>query len=211
MIKNTVKRDEDLLIGLTHRFRCISAELAATYFVPDDIVTKAKRWLARLEKQGFVRSRVVFAKRIPRLQRPLTTWLPGDDVPDFGPLSYKLKNRFQSAARSTRIYIAAALSEKRFGGSSERWPRTSESTHDLGLTQVYLELTRNSPERSNGWQSEARLVSGGTKSGDKLPDALIVEADGTTTVIEFGGEYSKRKLLDFHVDCERRNRGYELW
>lgn len=206
-------RDEVLLVALTHRIRCISAPIAEAYFektmTPN--AAYASRWLRRLESSELLVSRVVFAKQIPFLTRPLVAWFPGEPQPEFGPLSHRLRTRFPFAARSTRIFIATRLAAKRFGGSCERWPRRSEATHDLGLTQVCLELMNRNPERLEGWLSEARLVSRGTRRGEKLPDALIREPDGRETAIEFGGEYGKRKLLAFHADCERKNRGYELW
>lgn len=206
-------RDEELLIGLTHCYRCISANLASFYFQPKNPRSdnNAARWLARLERLRLLESRLVFAKSLPQLTSPLLRWSPGEPLPEFGPVSYTLKHRFQTAARATRIYIAARAAAKRYGGSAERWPRRSESSHDLGLAQVYLDLAVNQPHRAEGWQSEAYLISQGVRAGNKLPDAMVTELDGSETVIEFGGEYGKKKLTEFHADCERRNRGYELW
>jgi hypothetical protein len=213
MALHLTSRDEELLLGLTNRYRCISADLTAAYFWPDQPsnAANALRRLCLLEEAGWLRSRVAFAKQLPHLSAPVLTWCPGHPTPEFGSISYHLKNRARTSARSTRIFIAGRPAATHFGGTSDRWPRRSETTHDLGLTQVYLALQRTSARRARGWISESTLVSKGTIRGQKLPDAMIRELSGDLTIIEFGGEYSKSKLIDFHEDCARKLRGYELW
>jgi len=202
-----------MLLGLANCYRCLSSNLAALYFWPDEDrdLRNAVRRLRALEGAGWIQSRAAFAKRLPRLVAPVVTWMPGQSMPEFGSISYHLKNRSLGSAETTRIYITTRLAAKRYGGSADRWPRVSETTHDLGLAQVYLELQETDSQRAMGWISEASIVSKGTVRGEKLPDAMVREQSGELTVIEFGGEYSKPKLTAFHQDCARKTRRYELW
>jgi hypothetical protein len=208
-----LNRDVELLIGLTHRYRCISAPIAEMYFVPKRSANAAyaAKWLRRLELAGLLKSEVVYAKQLPHLTHPLASWSAGQGLPEFGQLSHVLRTRFRLPARSTRIYVAARAAAIRYGGSCERWPRRSETTHDLGLAQVCLELMTRETGLTGKWISEGLIVSRGTTRGQKVPDALIHEPNGKQTVIEFGGEYGKQKLAAFHTDCVRRNRSYEIW
>jgi hypothetical protein len=153
----------------------------------------------------------VFAKEPFRPERPLATWEPGDEEPDFGRISYLLKTRFKAPARAKTVVIATAEAAKRLGGHGGRRPRRSEATHDLGLAAVYLHFLATAPRRAANWISEAGLTRRGEGRHSKLADALVTGSNGPGTVIEFGGEYSKAKLAEFHADCEERQRRYELW
>jgi hypothetical protein len=166
-----------------------------------------------LEEAGWLERFNAFAKQALDLQSPVATWRPGEPPPDFGKIAQVLKTRFVTAAVATAVVVATAAAAKRHGGHGARRPRRSEATHDLGLASVYLHLCRTQPVRAKHWVSEAALSAGdgGEGRGRKLPDALIRMPDGTETVIEFGGEYNKHKLADFHADCVERQRPYELW
>ncbi|WP_152099794.1 hypothetical protein [Lacipirellula parvula] len=139
---------------------------------------------------------------------PIATWSPGDPVIEFGKISYLLKHRFNFPATTCRIYIASMKAANRYGGVGDRPPRNSETSHDLGLAQVYLELRMKGVIGDAEWVSEGNMK---VKSGEKVPDALIRTRDGRATVIEFGGEYSKMKLRDFHLYCEALCLRYEIW
>jgi hypothetical protein len=152
----------------------------------------------------------MFACQLPLLESPLVVWQPGGELPEFGRLAYHLQNRFTEPARATSVFWASEKTLRRFGGGHVRRPRVSEVTHDLGLASVYLTFRQHAPLRAKAWISEAKILARGTSRGVKVPDAFVVERD-VVTAIEFGGEYGKSKLREFHRYCERNRQGYELW
>lgn len=213
MAVQLTQRDESILVALTKRIRCVNADLAARYFWPQstDGQIKSLRRLRQLQSAGWLSSQQGYAKRLPLLTRPVVTWSLSDPAPDFGWLSNYLKTRFKEPTRTMQIFIATRQAAVRYGGTGDRWPRRSETTHDLGLAQVYLHLLESDPMRASAWVSEASLVARGTHPGEKLPDAIIRPATGRESVIEFGGQYGKEKLQAFHDYCVNAFLEYELW
>ena len=58
------------------------------------------------------------------------------------------------------------------------------------------------------WSGEEERDSG----GEKLPDAVLLNSAGSVTeVIEFGGQYDRRRVEAFHRYCELRRFRYQLW
>lgn len=155
--------------------------------------------------------RRVYAKPLVPLVVPVVGWQPGEPRPDFAPIAHILQHRFAGAARQTTIVVATPAAARRYGVPAGRPPRDAETTHDLGLAQVYLHLWATRPERTQNWVFETQLATQDDAAAQKLPDALVVEPDGRQTVIEFGGEYGKAKLAAFHRDCAAVGRGYEVW
>ena len=213
MTARLTERDEEILRTLTLSVRCLTAPIAATYFWhgTGDRIEQARRRLNALEKDGWLNSAVRSAKTLPHLTTPLIVWNPGDELPNVGKLSYQLKHRFSSSASLRRIFIATEKAANRYGGIGARWPRNSETSHDLGLAQVYLELKSVRFDVKTQWISEGSLAARGMRSGQKLPDAIVRHRDGHETVIEFGGEYSKAKLTEFHLYCAAKTLRYEIW
>ncbi len=107
--------------------------------------------------------------------------------------------------------MALPAAANRMGGHPGRVPRRSEATHDLGLASVFLRLLAEQPAKARSWVPESELVKAHKRNSSKIPDALLRTKSGRETVIEFGGEYSKAKLIEFHEDCAARRRGYQLW
>lgn len=205
-------RDVAILLTLAHRVRCLDATLAATAWWSEAAKgkNKAARRLQELTRNEWLCTASMFAHALPPLDSPLLVWRQGETPPDFGPIAYHLKNRFLAPAKATAIYWASRKTMQRFGSGKLRRPRASEVSHDLGLAAVYLKLRREVPARAKAWISEAKILARGTARGVKVPDAFIAEK-GMVTAIEFGGEYSKTKLVELHRHCERHHEGYELW
>ena len=58
------------------------------------------------------------------------------------------------------------------------------------------------------WSGEEERSS----DGEKLPDAVLIDADANVTeIIEFGGRYGRRRVEAFHRFCEIRRFRYQLW
>lgn len=206
-------RDSELLQVLTTRLRCLGVRQMAAHWWHGrvDAVRNARARLRQLEAAGLIHSAAVLARPLPQLLSPVATWEPGEPTPDFAPIAYHLKHRFTRPVTTTPIVYASTQAAARFGGHPGRIPRRAEATHDLGLADVFLLILRDSPERARSWIAESQLVKGRTGVSRKVPDALIRSRRGVETVIEFGGEYSKAKLGEFHDDCADRGRRYELW
>lgn len=206
-------RDAAILATLSRQVRFLSVAQIARQWWPGNAepTTNARRRLLQLQAAGYLRLDSTFARPIPELAAPLVAWQPGQLAPDFAALSYHLKQRFTGAAVATTIAYATKTAAVRYGGFSGRAPRRSEATHDLALGQVYLAYLRTSPKVAAAWIPEAAIVKGARADTQKVADALLRFPDKSEVIIEFGGEYDKAKLTSFHLDCERRGRGYQLW
>jgi len=76
---------------------------------------------------------------------------------------------------------------------------------------MFLAVRRQHPEFVSNWMDEERLAP--YRRGQKLPDAAIVRstAELPALVLEFGGDYSKTRLQQFHDDNESRGLPYQIW
>lgn len=206
-------RDASILLALALKVRCFDSTLVAKAWWEgtSKADSGASQRLRALVREKWLCSASMFAHDLPDLKTPLVVWEPGTGQPDFGPIAYRLKTRFDEPAKVRAIYWASAKTMTRFGGGQVRRPRSSEVSHDLGLAAVYLTLLKSNPDRAKQWVSEAKILARGTSLGVKVPDAVLREGNGKVTAIEFGGEYSKAKLIAFHRYCEAEGEGYELW
>lgn len=206
------ERDESILLTLAEKVRCLSIGQIGSFWWSNSARPQevARTRLRSLEKLGWLRIVQVYARPLIALNEPITCWRPGDGVPNFAEISYRLKNRFSGPAKATSTVVASRQIGKRYGSPAGRAPRRAEATHDLGLAAVYLHFLRHDSVSANAWVSEAGLVAAGEGRDSKLADALLRLPFGET-VIEFGGEYGKAKLEAFHDDCAERSRSYELW
>lgn len=146
----------------------------------------------------------------------LLDWQPGDELPDFISLSAALRSMPLPAQRMDYVF-ATQRAANLTGGFGGRGPRTSEISHDLSLARVYLQMREHQPERAQHWVSEAAIAdqvltrSRNRRTGQKLPDAMLIERR-QKTAIEYGGtSYSAQKLQAFHVFCDEQGWAYELW
>jgi hypothetical protein len=206
-------RDSELLQVLALRLRCLGVRQVAAYWWQGkvDAGRNARARLRQLEAAGLLHFAAVLARPLPQLETPVMSWAPGEPTPDFAPIAYHLKHRFARPVTSTPVVFATQLAASRFGGQPGRVPRRAEATHDLGLASVFLLILSETPENARSWVAESELVKGKSIAATKVPDALIRSRRGVETVIEFGGEYSKGKLAEFHEDCAMRGRRYQLW
>jgi hypothetical protein len=83
------------------------------------------------------------------------------------------------------------------------------------MARVYLLYRERHPALLPFWIFEEQVKAErrrarGNAFGEKLPDVLL-RTETVTRVIEFGGAYSKDKLIAFHSYCKDRSLSYELW
>jgi hypothetical protein len=209
---NLTGRDQDILETLTLRVRTLSAAQIADHWFGGQIdsVGSANRRLKQLEIAGLLHRLEMFARPLPKLNQPMTRWVPGDAEPELGNLSYQLVKRWNRPASMTRICIATKTAGTLCGGHGGRRPRNSEASHDLGLASVFLRHIANNAQAAANWLSEESLRYRGFGDHMRLPDAMV-EDDRGSTIIEFGGAYSAQKLRDFHGFCQREGLAYEIW
>ena len=205
-------RDREILDSLTLRVRALSVnQVAATWFSdssdPDRL---ALRRLKELSARGWVDLGRCASRPSPEILAPLATWKPGAPLPDFRSTSRKANARWSKPAAQTPLVIASRSAGSYFGGEGGRWPRPSETSHDLALASVYLRWFYPNRVLARTWQSEAKLRSDGFGDDIRLPDACC-ERDGFPLFIELLGEYREEKLWDFHHFCVENGTGYEFW
>lgn len=202
-------RDTELVEVLTRRVRALSAEQVAEVFCRGESGS-ADRLLSGLEGEGLIERKALLVRPLLTSLRPIISWTPGDETPDFGKAAYRLKTRWREPVRPSEIVVATRTAATRFGGYlGGRFPRASEATHDLNLAAVFLWHREFAPEDAAAWVPEAQLYVEGHGKNGRLPDATIRRGGQDVRYVEFGGSYGKQKLLDFHAHLSELP--YEIW
>lgn len=205
-------RDIEILRFLSLRVRVAARSQIARAWWPDaKELRPATRRLAVLESAALVRS---FHQLItlPHGVKPICRWTPGDCQPDFGAIAWRLQRRRMFRPRTERLYVSTAVGARRFGGvRRDELAHPFQLTHDLGVAEMYLALWAARPDLAELWIDEARLAPHRVRQ--KLPDAVIATHPAAVPILvmEYGGQYPKRRLVDFHDDCRDRRLPYEIW
>lgn len=207
--------DQELIGLLTRRVRVLSlAQIARTWYADRvDPVRGARRRITDLARAGLVETMTTMAHPELMLEQPELAWHPGDAEPEFGGLSYRLRQRWNQPLQNTLLVLATKGANQRFGGFlGGRRPRRSEVTHDLHLATVFLWYQTQRPAWAKRWQPEQEQYARGGGRGARLPDAIIRDRDrarGRDLIVEFGGAYSKLKLAQFHAALGHLP--YQIW
>lgn len=209
---NLTQRDQEVIETLTHRVRVLTLEqIARTWFSGGDRPrSNASRRMQVLERADLIARFTMLARPELIIDSPVVKWFPKQPSPPFEKVSYRLASRWSQPAAPTTVFIATRSAGVRSGGFGGRKPRRSEATHDVCLAGVYLRLLEIEPLVAQTWVEESKLRHRGFGDNAMLPDA-IVEREGRSTVIEFGGAYGAAKLKLFHEFCKGRDLAYELW
>lgn len=209
------ERDEEILLALTHKVRILTpSQVASTWWRGSSRAgTLAARRLSDISKLGLLNSDHVLVRPFLPLEGPELSWKPGEPVPDFEPLAYRLRVRWGGRPfRSTRVYFATRAAVNQFGGYMRGClDHPNEATHDLHHAELYLRILRDHPGLARGWVSESEL-SLKSKPFEVLPDSILRDPDGSDRlVIEFAGIYDATRLRRIHDYAESRELPYELW
>jgi hypothetical protein len=210
-------RDRAILWTLTRKVRILTlSQVARTWWRTETIRARAaSRRLTLLVKEELLQEDEPLAHPELLLAEPIFRWDPlrGDDEPNFGAVSYRLRSRWKHRVLPTKVFLATKKAVKLFGGDIwDRASRRSEATHDIHLATVYLHHLGSAPEVAEAWVSEHTVLAEGGGQGEKLPDALIrfqSDSQQESFILEFGGAYRKSKLEEFHAAFAHRR--YELW
>lgn len=208
------QRDHELLETLGRKVRMLALEQIASTWWPDSrgSVTQARRRMLQLCEAGSLDRYDVLAHGFLELTKPVITWNMGDPPPDFGAVAWQLNHRWPPVApRRTVLFMATERTCNLYGGPlTPRRPKPGQVTHDLHVGALYLRLLQADPVSAEAWVGEDTRPKSGF--GLKDPDAILEYRDGRPSlVVEFGGRYDRGRVEDFHRDCKKRNRAYELW
>jgi hypothetical protein len=155
------------------------------------------------------------------MTQPVLVWRPGEPDPPYEAIAYRLRQRWKSSvARPCMAVVATAKLAAQLG---TRWrpglKNRLQATHDIGVSQMWLELHRpHSPNSANSpsaglaaaWRSEDQLAH--TRRGERCPDEFLVDAqEQVVAVLEFGGSYRSDRVRDFHEDCAADFRARTRW
>src|SRR5689334_22129737 len=118
-------RDEELLMVLNHRVRIATMDQAGRTWWPQSRNAKADAAarIRLLAKAGFVSTYQAVAHPELPLEHPVATWRPGEEAPELGAVSYRLKQRWREPPQLMTFVIASAKSRSVFGGHGGRRPR----------------------------------------------------------------------------------------
>lgn len=205
------ERDDEILQALCLRVRYFSQRQLCHHWFDGDAANTRRR-MKQLKAVGMVTATSVTARSIPPLTEPLIAWQPSLAEPEYGKVAHACSSRWRRRyARACKVYLATKSASQRYGG---RMPgevkRELHATHDLGVSQVWLQLAVTMPHIADAWCGEDMMAH--TRKGQKLPDGFIVDAAGEVRcVIEFGGAYDEKRVREFHEDCAARALPYQLW
>ena len=207
-------RDSEVLASLCNQIRMITPLQVAFGWWPrqERDVANAQVRLQELSAAGYLVKAKVMAKPLPPIRGPVIRWVPGDFLPDFGAVAWRLQERWRFPARPTTVFLAAPRATQLFGGPQRGVIRRQfQAGHDLGVTQMFVCIRRYTPHLLPLWIGEDRLAP--ERRGQKLPDAIFAASPDVLPylVLEFGGAYDKVRVQDFHADCEDRGLPYEIW
>jgi hypothetical protein len=205
------ERDDEIFSALSLRVKFFSQRQISDHWFDGD-TANARRRMNQLKTFAMVDRVVLRARSRPIFSQPLIAWQPGQQEPEFGKVAHLCSSRWRKRhVQSCTAYLATESASQRYGG---RMPgevkREMQATHDLGVSQIWLQLDLQSPQFADAWRGENLMAH--TRQGQKLPDGFIVDSAGATLcVIEFGGAYDEPRIRDFHEDCADRSLPYQLW
>ncbi len=203
-------RDRLVLEALSLRVRLIGLrQLADALWFGQ--IANARRRMKRLTVAELVRRETALARPLPDMHAPVCQWQPGQAEPDAGEVSHRLQTRWRySALRTTVVYLPTEFTVSYFGGRQRHGPLTTQVTHDLGVTAIWLWFVRHQPKLAATWQGEDLIAP--LRRGETLPDAVLAGPDGEPALlIEFGGSYRPRRVAAFHDDAALRGLPYQIW
>ena len=199
---------EMVVLALLNKIPWVTFEQITRLLEVESLVG-VRRLVGELVEARLVRREEVFLPRTELLWAPFFRWQPGEPAPAFGVIAHRMAGRWGGPVEAKSIVLATPRAARLFGGHAGRVQQAARA-HDLHLAEVYLQFLRTRPEEAMDWVSAATLAA--DREGQVLPDAAIVDRDGTPRLaIELVGHYPKERLERFHVDSVARDLPYELW
>ena len=148
-----------------------------------------------------------------RLLHPLVAWQPGLAQVDLGHVAWQLEERWRKARPvPTQVVWATQHASRIVGGVAGGLRQLPQLNHDLGVAEVFVTYAMG----SGGYEwlgEDAYRACRPKRKREKMPDAvLMTDHDDIARVIEFGGQYSRRRLEAFHCYWAiQKQTPYEIW
>ncbi len=207
-------RDFQILHALTHCVRLFSVDQIRRCWwseISEDstVVRDRIRLLARAD---WVRRARAFARPLPKISEPLFAWQPHKPVPPFDAIAWKAQSRWAEPPKSISVVVASNKACRRLLGRQARGLRQGfQTTHDLGVAEVFLRFQQSRPEFAPLWRGERVIAH--LRRRLKVPDAVIADESlwPPKLVVEFAGAYSAQRLREFHHFCVKERLQYEIW
>lgn len=172
------------------------------------IAGNASEILRQLARSGFIHRRRMNVA-VTKLSKPLCSWLPGQSKPQLERLAWQLFVRHeQSDRRQMQVNLASPKAANLSAGVSGWGRQPLQLEHDLGTTAMYVS---SRPYQSDViWYGEDIVRRRIPDVKKKVPDAILVDRhENILKVIEYGGQYSRRRLEDFHRHWQHHP--WEIW
>lgn len=204
-------RAQEILRTLSSRVRVLSTDQVSRGWWSETRwgLCRAKECLWGLASSQFLVMQSVLSRRIVKLPRPLTRWSCGDATPPFLQLAKILHKRAKAAPVTTTVVWATPKCIALFGTGRRPTLKITQMTHDLQVSEVFLGLTENGLPVEQ-WLGEDHLPTSWPAS--VRPDALLVDDDAKPIrAIEYGGDYSAKRLSALHDGFASIELDYELW
>ena len=207
-------RDLEILHALTHCVRLFSTQQIAAYWWKSSSKssTTLRDRIRILAECDWIRRGTVFARPLPPIERPLFVWRPREPAPEFDAIAWIAQSRWTAAPKSISVVVASNKSSRHFFGRQARGIRQGfQTTHDLGVAEVYLRFREQFPLQISQWRGERMIAH--LRRRKKVPDAVIADEAlwPPKLVVEFAGAYSARRLRQFHHVCVKEQLSYQLW
>lgn len=202
-------RDQAMLVTLCRCVKVFSVrQIARTWWAE---AGSPLRRLARLEASGWIHRTRIMAREEPCTQNALALWEPGVPVPAWAAIANAARNRWTHPLRSLSTVSITAKAAEQFGGRA-RYPRPSEATHDLYVSEVFLQKMTVRPMEASLWVGEGRMISFCSQTNpDCVPDAILDQLSRRVAIEIVGESYTVARLKSLHEFCASRKWGYELW
>ena len=178
--------------------------------------SNTRKRLLKLAGVGFIEQIRIFAQPTPHVSHAICRWSPGEcePLPDAGKASYKAKKRYRDVTpRKMTAYRCSQAMLNAYGLHSRPTLKHNQATHDLSLSQIYVEYQRRWPLVARRlWRGEDIFVEE-RGFGEKVEDALLIHRKTAQPIlaIECICKYPARRLEAFFADCHRRNLAFACY
>jgi hypothetical protein len=216
MNSNRKRQAELLMRVLTRQVRAVTLD-QVTRIVGAAEASKSSvtSLLASLLDVGTIQtSQIVVA--YPRVRERLVLWHKRRKAPDHEKTRWQLLRRWSEVEPvATPVYWATPEGERLHGGVAGLLNHTWQLEHDLGNAEVLTLAYEQKRNWASDWVGEDLLnreYPGLVKQLQAMPDAVTLDDhESIFKAIEFGGQYSVRRLKHLHDAFAHRSIRYEIW
>jgi hypothetical protein len=212
----TTKRSNRLVLFLlTWQLRVVTTDqLQRILTARFGLTTSAARTVRPLVREGLLNSARTAATFVESTS-PLFVWTYGDKSPDPTALAWQLEKRWRQAqTRTVTICWSTRRAAQLLGGMAPFRGHAGQLEHDLGTASILTTFYETDPDSAAAWVGEdilRRDYSDGNPALKKNPDGAFVADDQIRQVIEFGGQYSARRIRRFHRHFARHRVPYAIY